>query len=160
MARSFAIQSVDIAMTRYSGVPSPVPLAAADSWGSLDLQVVAGRSRKGSGATDLGTVSERANLAQALTLRLLTQLGALEPLGHPEYGCRLVTLIGRTSNDTTRHLARLYVIEAVRQEPRVKTLTALSVECAPGLSEILNIGLTVEPLADGDPLTLALELAL
>ena len=161
MTRSFAIQSVDLAMTRYSGAPSPAPLASADSWGSLDLQVVPGRSRKGQkGANDLGTVSERANLAQALTLRLLTQLGALEPLGHPDYGCRLVTLIGRVSNDTTRHLARLYVIEAVRQEPRVKTLTALSVECAPGLSETLHISLTVEPLADGDPLTLSLELAL
>lgn len=161
MARSFAIQSVDLAMTRYSGVPSPAPLASADSWGSLDLQVVPGRARKGQrGANDLGTVSERANLAQALTLRLLTQQGALEPLGHPDYGCRLVTLIGRTSDDTTRHLARLYVIEAVRQEPRVKALTALSVLCAPGRSETLHISLTVEPLADGDPLTLSLELAL
>lgn len=161
MARSFAIQSIDLAMTRYTGVPSPVPLVAANSWGSLDLQVVPGRARKGqTEAGDLGTVSERANLGQALTLRLLTQLGALEPLGHPDYGCRLVTLIGRTSDETTRHLARLYVIEAVRQEPRVKALTALSVECAPGHSEVLDISLTVEPLADGDPLTLSLELAL
>ena len=43
---------------------------------------------------DAGAVSGRANLAQALVLRLLTRQGALTGLGHPDYGCRLTELIG------------------------------------------------------------------
>jgi phage baseplate assembly protein W len=156
----YAKQSADLAMTRYVGLPSAAPLASANSWGSLDLQVVAGRTSRLGTAADLGTIAERANLGQALILRLLTQTGALEPLGHPDYGCRLVTLIGRTNDEATRNLARLYVIEAVRQEPRVKALTALAVETAPGQPNTLRIGLAVAPLNDDDPLGLTLDVAL
>lgn len=157
----YAVQSVDLALTRYVGTASAAPLASADSWGSLDLQVVPGRARKMRDATtDLGTVAERANLAQALTLRLLTEKGALEPLGHPGYGCRLISLIGRTNDQATRNLARLYVIEAVRQEPRVKALTALAVDVAPGQANTLRIDLSVAPLRDGDPIALTLEVTL
>ena len=156
----YAIQSADLALTRYVGTPSAAPLPAADSWGSLDLRVVAGRPGRRGTPADLGTVAARANLGQALTLRLLTDKGALAPLGHPDYGCRLVSLIGRTNNETTRHLARLYVIEAIRQEPRVKALTALNVATAPGQPDTIRIELAVVPLNDDDPLALTLEVAL
>ena len=163
MAATFSVQGSDLALTRYSGVPSAVPLADADSWGSLDLQVVAGGQRgpaSQGGNSDLGTVAARENLAQALTLRLLTTQGALEPLGHPDYGSRLITLIGRTNDQTTRNLARLYVIEAVRQEPRVRSLTALSVLTVPGQPDTLRIALSVVPLNDADPLALSLDVTL
>jgi phage baseplate assembly protein W len=157
----YAIQSADLAMTRYVGTASAVPLALADSWGSLDLQVVPGRARRlGDSTSDLGTVAGRANLGQALILRLLTEKGALEPLGHPDYGCRLISLIGRTNDQTTRNLARLYVIEAVRQEPRVKALVGLSVETAPEDGGTLRIAFQVTPLNDDDPLALTLDVAL
>jgi phage baseplate assembly protein W len=151
MAAPYRRQGSDLALTRYVGVPSAAPLASADSWGSLDLQVA---------ATDLGTVSGRENLAQALTLRLLTEQGALTALGHPAYGSRLVSLIGRLNDRTARNLARLYVIEAVRQEPRVKALTTLAVTPAPGQPDTLRIDLSVLPLDDTDPLSLTLDVTL
>ncbi len=161
MAAGTPLVSTDLAMTRYNGTPSRAPLDAADSWGTLDLKLAPGMiGTRASGKDDIGTVAGRANLAQALVLRLLTLQGSLAPLGHPDYGCRLVTLVGETSNETTRHLARLYVIEAVRQERRVKTLTSLIVEPVPGFPETLRITLAVEPLHGGDPLSLTFELAL
>ena len=45
-------------------------------------------------AVDLGTVSERENLAQALILRLMTPRGSLAALGHRAYGSQLYKLVG------------------------------------------------------------------
>jgi len=152
--RTFTRLGQDLALTPYRGTASAAPLTAADSWGALDLRV--GGPQNG----DLMVVTARENLAQALTLRLLTEKGALTPLGHPNYGSRLVSLIGRRNNETTRNLARLYVIEAVKQEARVRELTALRVETAPGDAGTLLIGMTVLPLGDDDPLPLEVELSL
>lgn len=160
MAGGLAKQSADLALTRYTGVSGSAPLLAADSWGGLDLRVVQGEFGQRATTTDLATVAERENLAQALMLRLLTEQGALAPLGHPQYGCRLVTLIGRLNTTATRNLARLYVIEALRAEPRVRQLTQLDVLPAPGAPDTIRIELTVEPLHDNDPLALSLDIAL
>lgn len=160
MPGGLAIQSADLALTRYSGVAGYAPLLAADSWGGLDLRVVQREFGRRAAATDLGTVAERENLAQALMLRLLTERGALAPLGHPDYGCRLVTLIGRLNTEATRNLARLYVIEALRAEPRVRQLTRLEVLAAPGAPDTIRIALEVVPLRDDDPLALSLDIAL
>ena len=160
---TYRVQGSDFALTRYAGTPSAAPLASADSWGSLDLQVVAGGGgglRLSGPVQDLGTVTGRENLAQALTLRLLTAQGALEPLGHPDFGSRLVSLIGGSNNQATRNLARLYVIEAVRQEHRVQALTALSVVPVPAQPDTLQVALTVKPANDADPLSLTLDVTL
>ena len=37
---TYRVQGSDFALTRYAGTPSAAPLASADSWGSLDLQVM------------------------------------------------------------------------------------------------------------------------
>jgi phage baseplate assembly protein W len=76
---------------------------------------------------DLAVVAGADNLSQALLLRLLTPRGALEPLGHPEYGSRLYTLIGELNSETNRNRARLFVLEAIAQEPRIRQVLALSV---------------------------------
>ena len=153
----------DLALTRYSGVPSSVPLVSADSWGTLDLQVVPG-SRGGLPLTgdvrDVGSVGGRDNLAQALVLRLLTRRGALASLGHPEYGSRLVELVGRLNNETSRNLARLFTLEALNQEPRVKEIIDLRAEAVDGFPDTIRIGFSVIPLNDSDPLALVLELNL
>jgi phage baseplate assembly protein W len=155
--------SADLALTRYSGVASSVPLEFADSWGTLDLQVVPG-GRGGLPATgalqDLSAVAGRENLAQALILRLLTQQGALAPLGHPEYGSRLVELIGQLNNETTRNQARLYTVEGVTQEKRVLKLLDLAVDTPDGQPDTIRISFSVLPRDDDHPLSLALEINL
>lgn len=70
-------------------------------------------------AFDLTRIRGRENLAHALLLRLLTPVGTLAPLGHPTYGSRLHLLIGQRKNEANRNLCRVYVLEAVAQEPRV-----------------------------------------
>lgn len=152
----------DLALTRYVGTPSAVELDGADSWGGLDLAVVPGGrgSRRPSRGEGLGTVRERENLGQALIVRLLTPRGALAPLGHPEYGSRLVELIGRGNDETARNLARLHVIEAVREERRVRELLDLRVESTQDRADTIRVELTVLPLADDEPLALGLEVTL
>jgi len=68
---------------------------------------------------DLATISQVDNLEQALVLRFLTPRGALAGLGHPEYGSRLSTLIGELNSQSNRNRAKLYVLEALAQEPRI-----------------------------------------
>ncbi len=76
---------------------------------------------------DLAVVTGADNISQALLLRLLTPRGALEPLGHATYGSRLHTLIGERNTEANRNRARLYVLEAIAQEPRIRQVLALSV---------------------------------
>ena len=160
-AKSFSRLGSDLGLTRYVGTESATPLESADSWGSIDLQVRAGGAGGRNGdLLDLGAVSARENLGQALILRLLTLKGSLEPLGHPDYGSRLVELIGRENNATNRNLARLYTIEALGQERRVRKLLGLSVDPVPGQPDTLRIGFSVVPVDDDDPLSLTLEVTL
>ncbi len=93
-------------------------------------------------------------------LRLLTKEGSLAELGHPAYGCKLVDLIGRENNESNRNLARLYVIEAVKQEQRVRSLLDLAIESVPEQPQTIRISFSVVPLNDDDPLSLALEVSL
>jgi phage baseplate assembly protein W len=160
---SYTRLGTDLALTRYVGTPSAVPLESADSWGALDLEVVAGGQgglRASQGSDDLGTVSGRANLGQALILRLLTPRGSLAGLGHPNYGSRLVDLVGRLNNDRSRNLARLYTLQALGEEPRVRQVLGLAVEVMPDQPDVIRIGFEVLPLDDDQPLSLALEVAL
>jgi phage baseplate assembly protein W len=162
-AKTYRRLGSDIALTRYTGVAASLPLIEADSWGALDLQAVPGKGtglKKATEVTDLGAVSGRENLGQALILRLLTRRGALTPLGHPDYGSRLMDLIGQLNNETTRNLARLYTIEAVSQEPRVRQLLDLEVDTASGSPETVRISFSVLPLDDDAPLGVALEVTL
>ena len=149
----------DVALTRYVGAPAAAPLDFAHSWGTLDLAVaprVAGlRTTESAG---LATVSGRANLAQALILRLLTPRGSLAALGHAGYGSRLVELVGRRNDVPTRNLARLFVVEALSQEPRA-TLRDLTVDTDPDSPDVVRISFAVLPVGDPDPLALSLELA-
>ena len=164
-ALTYNLLGTDLAVTRYTGAAANVPLEVADSWGSVDLAVVpggkGGLKLKVPGAIrDLGTVNARANLGQALILRLVTQQGSLAGLGHPEYGSRLVELIGRGNTEATRNLARLYTLQTLGQEPRVAQVADLAVETMPGQPDTLRIGFAVIPINDSQPLGLALEVKL
>jgi phage baseplate assembly protein W len=161
IAKSYRRLGTDLALTRYVGTASAVALESADSWGSLDLQVAAGGPTGRNGdLVGLRAAAERENLAQALILRLLTKQGSLAELGHPQYGSRLVNLIGQENNQTNRHLARLYTIEALGQEPRVREVTGLTVETVPGQPDTIRVSFSAIPVDDDDPLALSLEVTL
>ncbi len=97
---------------------------------------------------DFGTVSGRDNLGQALTARLLTPKGELAPLGHPEYGSRLHEVIGAPNTPTTRNLAKLFVIEALKQERRVDKIIRVDVTPHPVNRFLVLIAIDVKPVGD------------
>jgi phage baseplate assembly protein W len=84
------------------------------------------RHRTG-GGQDLDTVTRVENLSQALLLRFLTEIGELAVLGHPGYGSRLFDLIGELNSETNRNRAKLFVLEALQAEPRVKEIRSVNV---------------------------------
>lgn len=109
---------------------------------------------------NLLTVEGLDNLAQAIWFRLATNQGDLTHLGHPDYGSRLYRLIGRLITPETLALAKAYVREALRREPRIETTIALAVLPDPGMPGTLRIELTVRPTRAVEPLNLALSFAL
>ena len=124
---------------------------------------------------DLDIISGRKNLAQAIVIRLLTPRGELEQLGHPEYGSRLHELVGRENTPTTRNLVKLFILEALQQEPRIEPKAFVVVtpadESPPKvgkgarnitLAPRVNVEISVKPVGETEvvtigPFTLELE---
>jgi phage baseplate assembly protein W len=96
--------------------------------------------------TDLGVASGTDNLGQAVILRLLTPMGELAALAHPEYGSRLHELVGRQNTATTRNLAKLYILDSLRLEPRIRKVVQLVVSAAQGVRDRIDIQLAVLPV--------------
>jgi phage baseplate assembly protein W len=84
--------------------------------------------RPETGQVDLESLSDADNLVQALLLRFLTPMGELAQLGHPDYGSRLAELIGELNSETNRNRAKLYVLQALALEPRVKQVISVQVK--------------------------------
>jgi phage baseplate assembly protein W len=116
-----------------------------------DLQAVR-RADVAPRATDLASASGRRNLVQSLVLRLMTERGELAGLGHPDYGSRHHRLVGEPNTERNRALLRLYVLECVRQEPRVETVAAIDVR--PAGRAAVKIELAVRPRGEAYPLNL------
>lgn len=110
---------------------------------------------RGSRVSDFDRVAGRDNLAQALTVRLLTPRGELAALGHPTYGSRLHEIVGAPNTDTTRNLAKLFVIEALKQERRIEKILAVEVMPHPTNRVAITISIEVKPIGAGQVLTLA-----
>ena len=100
---------------------------------------------------DLALASGRDNLGQAVFTRLLTPRGELAELAHPEYGSRLHELIGRPNNETTRNLARLYILESLKQEGRIAKVLEVDVSPSPGTRDRVDVRLRVLPIGPIDP---------
>ena len=103
---------------------------------------------------DLALVSGRDNLGQAVLMRLLTPRGELAELAHPEYGSRLHELIGRPNTETTRNLARLYILESLQQEPRIEKVLEVVVAPSPGTRDRVDVRLRVQPIRPAGALSL------
>ena len=86
------------------------------------------------------------NLAQAVLMRLLTPRGELASLGHPEYGSRVHELIGQENNTARRNLLKLFILEAVKLEPRVERVVELKVAPSPGTRSTVDVLLKVQPV--------------
>jgi phage baseplate assembly protein W len=76
---------------------------------------------------DLAATSGVDAAVQFLVDRLKTQQGELTALGHREYGSRHYELIGQPNVERTRNLIKLYVLEALTQEPRVAKVVSANV---------------------------------
>lgn len=110
---------------------------------------------------DLATTTGRDNLGQAIVMRLLTPREELAPLGHPEYGSRLHSLIGQQNTETARRLARLYILESLAQEPRIAKVLEAQVTPHPVRRDRFDVRLRVQPIGAAPILDLgpfALEL--
>ena len=90
---------------------------------------------------DFDVIDGRHNLGQAIVMRLLTPRGELAALGHPEYGSRLHELIGRENTPTTRNLVKLFILEALQQEPRLQPKIDITVTPADGTPPAIGKGL-------------------
>ncbi|HLN62326.1 MAG TPA: GPW/gp25 family protein [Symbiobacteriaceae bacterium] len=106
---------------------------------------------------DLATVRAEENLRQAIWLRLATPLGELTHLGHPDFGSRLYKLIGRLITPEVLSLARAYVREALRREPRIQSVESLSVKPDAFRPGVLLIDAAVRPVDRAEPLNLSLS---
>ena len=95
---------------------------------------------------DLSVSSDLDNLRQAIEIRLLTPKGELAALGHADYGSRLPDLIGQPNTETNRNLAKLYVIEALKQERRIEKIVSVEVTLAPGQRQLIKIFLQVKAI--------------
>lgn len=85
------------------------------------------RERSSTGKRDLQTLSGVETLQQALLLRFLTRAGEMATLGHPQYGSRLHELIGEPNTESNRNRAKLYVLKALADEPRVEKVMSITV---------------------------------
>jgi phage baseplate assembly protein W len=97
---------------------------------------------------DFALVSDRDNLTQAVAIRLLTPRGELAELGHPDYGSRLPDLVGSQRTETTRNLAKLYVIEALKQERRIAEILSVAVADHAGERHRIDIEIQVRAIGD------------
>ena len=128
-----------------------------------DADLASGRAR-GSAVppVDLLVGDGLDNFTQAIANRLKTRQGELTALGHPEYGSRHHELIGQPNVPRTRNLIKLYVLQALAQEPRIEQVVSVTVD-ADGRSparDAVRIQLQVRVLGQRSPLNLIVPFSL
>lgn len=110
---------------------------------------------------DLQLVNGVDNLTQAIANRLKTRKGELAALGHPDYGSRHHELIGEPNVDRTRNLIKLYVLQALRDEPRIeKVLSATVAAEHDPPRDTVRLELQVRVIGQPVPLNLVLPFSL
>ena len=120
-----------------------------------DADLNSGRRPSVPAGRDLTLVDGVDNITQAIANRLKTRTGELASLGHPDYGSRHHELIGEPNVERTRNLVKLYVLQALRDEPRIEKVLAATVraEHTPP-RESVRIELTVQLARVSAPLNL------
>lgn len=110
---------------------------------------------------DLGLTAGLDNLTQAIANRLKTRRGELASLGHPDYGSRHHELLGEPNVERTRNLIKLYVLQALRHEPRIEKVLKADVraEHSPPRDSV-RIELAVRVIGEPTPLNLVVPFSL
>lgn len=103
---------------------------------------------------DLETIDAVDNLKQALLLRFLTPAGDLAELGHPDYGSRLFELIGELNTETNRNRAKLFVLQALAAEPRIKQVQSVTVRQSTADRTRIDISLSAVAIDSDTPVNL------
>ena len=109
---------------------------------------------------DLDVAASVPQAVQFLVNRLSTRRGELAALGHPEYGSRHHELIGEPNTERTRNLVKLYILEALRQEPRVSKVQRCVVRTLEHERSVVRVELTVRLIDHDEPLNLVVPLDL
>jgi hypothetical protein len=148
----------------YLGTDLSLGFVAGDSgatvgapYSRVDLQ--AERNTSVSSRTlDLGLQSGMANLTQSLIVRVMTERGELAPLGHPNYGSRHHQLIGEPNTESNRNLVKLYIIECIKQEPRITAIVQIAVVpgAGPENRDRVDVSMTLQVKSVPDPLSLVI----
>lgn len=105
-------------------------------------------------ALDMKTTSGRDNLGQAVVMRLLSPRGELTTLGHPRYGSRLHEIIGRTNTANTRGLARLFILESLKEEARIASIEDVLITESPGRRSSIDVQIIVIPIGTTEALSI------
>jgi phage baseplate assembly protein W len=100
---------------------------------------------------DLGICRGHANLVQSLLLRLKTERGELAGLGHPSYGSRHHQLVGEPNTEANRNLIKLYIIECLKQEPRLESIEKLEVRPGQGRENRDKVDVQISLKLKGNP---------
>lgn len=110
---------------------------------------------------DLARADGLDTLVQAIAMRLKARRGELAALGHPGYGSRHHELMGEPNVQRTRDLIKLYVLQALRDEPRIRRVQSVEVvaEHQPP-RETVRISLRVDVIDAPAPLNLVLPFSL
>ena len=80
--------------------------------------------------------------------------GRADPAGPSDYGSRLFELIGELNNETNRNRAKLFVLQALQAEPRVKEIRSVQVTQNQADRTIMDIKISVLPMDSDTPLNL------
>jgi len=110
---------------------------------------------------DLLTTERVGAIEQAIINRLKTRKGELAPLGHAGYGSRHHELIGEPNVERVRNLIKLYVMQALRDEPRIERL--LRVDVRPDHDpprETVRISISARLIGEQTPLNLVVPFSL
>ena len=126
------------------------------------VPVRAGGAGPGQGIQrDLALTDGIDNFTQAVANRLKTRQGELAALGHPNYGSRHHELLGEPNVDRTRNLIKLYVLQALRDEPRIEKVLEVKVSAEHNPPrDTVRIVMTVRVLGQPAPLNLVLPFSL
>jgi phage baseplate assembly protein W len=122
----------------------------AGPYSQVDLQAVV-RTDVSPRTRDLHLAGGLANLVQSLIVRLRTERGELAGLAHPDYGSRHHRLIGEQNTEGNRNLIKLYVLECLRQEPRLEAIRRVDVKPGQGRENRDKVEISITAVVRGVP---------